>query len=258
MELALIPPNQFLETTLQTRMQLILPHELMHNKPYQEHYINVMEDDAFYTILDNGAAEASRVSGEDLMELAINFGVSEIACPDVLGNSFDTMLDTNIFLDKYLDDLMNAGIKIGAVAQGTTVEEVIWSIQQYRINWLGAIDVIYIPRLLVNMTFNPLARFQVLDQLLMEDLDAFDFHFFGASIAVDELRQAALDDRVRSFDTSMPFNFAYEGMLLVDYQDDLLDVRRTKDYFTATWDEAQAATAKANVTACLEWANGEQ
>lgn len=258
MELALIPPNQFLETTQHTRMQLMLPHELMHNKEYHDHYGQIATDPAYYVILDNGAAEGEPVSGAKLASLAVEYNADEVACPDVLGEIGATLHSTGVFLDEHGDDLAYRGIRIGAVAQGRSVDEVVECIRSYQKYWPALIKTIYVPRLLVNVTQNKHARFHVLDALSDKELNACDYHFFGASCYVKELQEAARDGRIRSFDTSLPYNYGYYMNLLEDLQDDWYDIRRPKNYFQAKWDSVQGAVTFGNVSTMTRWANGEE
>lgn len=258
MELALIPPNQFLETTGRTNTQLVLPHELQSNKEYEDYYVTLMDDPNHFVIMDNGAAESAAVSNDTLYNMAMTYAPSELAVPDVLADSKASMLQSNIFLDKYGDALIQEGIRLGIVAQGITVDEVVWSCKQIMSFWEQFAVTIYLPRLLVNVTRDPDARFKVMDQLGQRYFDSFAFHFFGASYYPDELRRAALDGRVRSFDTSLPYNFGY-GDLVLDDRDmsQLHEIHRPVGYFTQEWTPTAEQATMSNIETCIRMANGE-
>ena len=77
-----------------------------------------------FVILDNGANETSAMTGNELMELALEIGAKEIIAPDVLKDHDATMRETHKFLSLQEQNIYDSSIGIMAVLQGNTVEEI--------------------------------------------------------------------------------------------------------------------------------------
>ena len=243
MELALIPPISLLQDTMRTNMQLVLPQLLeirpdfpldIYSLTYKAHCTNPKQ----YVIMDNGAAEDQQLNNSLLLHIASLYKPDELAIPDVLANGDKTLISTFDFFEAHQNDLdringeRETKLKLGFVAQGKTIEEVIKTVVLMRLfKWADQIDVIYIPRLLIKETIDPLARIKVYEELYDLYEDCYEYHLFGAStIWPAEISTASqLPYKIRSMDTSLPYVMAHSKNVI----DDLIheEIARPKNYF---------------------------
>lgn len=256
MELALIPPVALLDMTLQTTYQLALPH--MFKDPwYEAHYKTLLAAQPIgaHVILDNGAAESEHIDNLDLVRLINELHPVEFALPDVLADTDKTVAQAFHFMLDFADQIPS-DVRIGYVAQGTTVKESVEGVRHIIESAVGdAIRVVYIPRLLLKESGSREARLEVARQLYVE-FPELDLHLFGASVEwPQEVRAAARMPWIRSMDTSLPFNYAinYE---LIDIET-AGKINRPKDYFSLELDDRQTALSYVNVETFMEWARGD-
>lgn len=255
MELALIPPVSLLEMTMQTTYQLALPH--MFKDPfYAEHYKTLLAAQPIgaHVILDNGAAEAEHTDNLDLVHLINELHPTEFALPDVLADTDKTVAQAFHFLLDFVDQIPS-DVNIGYVAQGHDPNESIEGIDHIMQSAVGgAIKVIYIPRLLLKESGLQMSRIMVADWI-NDNYPELDVHLFGASVEwVQEIREAARANYIRSMDTSLPFNYAF-NYELVD-KETAGKINRPKDYFSLVPDDRQTALSYVNVETFLEWSRG--
>ncbi len=249
MKLALIPPVAYLTDSRQTGLQLMLPHMMLEDTVYRRYYSEMCADPNQYVIMDNGAAEDEVPSNEELVEMALKYLPDELALPDILGDAEKTMEQANAFLLAYKGEMLRAGIKLGFVAQGKTIRETISVIWDAWEEFGRDLSVIYIPRRLV--------RDDGLDarlRVMKADLPAeYEYHFFGASpLWSEEMRLAKVADLgIRSIDTSLPYNFAFEYSLLDC--DSFLVISRPENYFDLVMDDQQRGIALQNINTVLGW-----
>jgi hypothetical protein len=86
--------------------------------------------------------------------------------------------------------------------------------------------------------------------------DSFEYHFFGASpYWVEEIKYAARLTNVRSFDTSMPYNYANLGFDMA--KSSMHAITRPNNYFDLQLDGDKKYYADTNVATILRWANGK-
>lgn len=192
MRLALIPPVKLVEDIRRTDYQLLLPH--VRSTRYRLAYQYKPRSD--FTILDNGAAEESQVTGAYLIGFAELMGVSEIAIPDVLFDnktSFDLLKRFIQENRDILQPLVDKGMRLGFVAQGRSEAEA-----EAMIDWVAKFDhdemikTVYLPRLLIRRFGPRESRLRLSATIDREYGNRFQQHLFGASVWwPDELQHAA-------------------------------------------------------------------
>lgn len=274
MKLALIPPVAHLDYTRRTDYQLVLAHLLAdkrYGKNYALHYSrlrNASKNE--YIIIDNGAAEGSTVSDEVLLSMARFVGADEIVMPDVLGDSEATIERGDQFVDAVAQRALKypelTEKKYGFVAQGKSVQECIYTATaafQDGSELAHWVDVLYLPRLLINETQDTSARIKAALELRGLCLDyELDIHFLGASpLAPYELFDIATRNKktldyshVRGMDTSMPFNWAFSWCTLDPVPQSVLRlIHRPDNYFDLEMSQQQEAFADWNIREMLRW-----
>lgn len=254
MQVALIPPVRHLVDTQQTHMQLILPH-MLQNTEYKNWYNNLRAiSSSQYFILDNGAAEGVIINPDHYLDIALSGLVDEIALPDVLYDRVTTVQKCHKFINKYGQQLISSQIGIGYVAQGNSEEDALKGIEEVVTHWGNVITVIYIPRLLVKR-FTLTARLNLASKIY-ERWPNIQIHFFGLNqIWPGEIADAAKLSIVRSVDTSMPYQFAYEKAFMSSLpRIGALVITRPKNYFDLMLD---GHVVQNNITRLFSWAKDE-
>lgn len=220
MKIAFIPPFSLLRYTEQTNYQLCLPHLFAYGS-YKVKYHKYCQDEDQFVILDNGAAEGALASIDELMKNAIKLRPDEVVIPDVLGDKQATINSAVDFYHQAVPPIEMRSLPFGFmfVVQGQTFQEVIdcaqWACEQ---EW---VDTIGIPRHLLTTLDDDFARVRVANTI--QGLNyCKQIHFLGANgqfpqeVSVLANPQITSQDRVRGMDTSMPFNYAYHNLLLID------------------------------------------
>ena len=273
MKLAFLPPERHLDYTKWTNYQLVLAHKLLDpvNRRYAIHYNLMCMDNDQFIILDNGAAEGSTVSDEDLLKLARAHGVSEVVIPDVLGDSDSTLQRAQAFchlLDvesrKWMTLRKGEGrIKFGIVAQGTTLEEAAYTIEECFEDgsiigpWLSTI---YIPRLLIERTGDPDIRMRLVHRLWSLCTEwGLEIHLLGAApsapFELKAIGQARYKNFIRGMDTSLPFNWALANECLQTDNgcNKVPTIKRPEGYFNMGLSLDQDIIADRNCKEMLSW-----
>lgn len=232
MDVALIPPISLLDETDGTTLQLMLP-QLLWNQKYADTYLQHCMSDDQYVIMDNGAAENHPIDHEELVHKALEFEPNELALPDVLGESAQTIVRSREFHRKYSDLLLHRDIQLGVVAQGHDVVEAQYTVDRFADIFGTSIKTIYLPRLLVTHE-TPTARIELARRIYETHGDKYQIHLFGCSrYWPAEVVAAKRYHYIRSIDTSLPFNYAYYGRLLKGGAE-ANPVHRSDDYFMAS------------------------
>lgn len=253
MEVALIPPVNYMGFTHQTGMQLVLP-ELLHNREYREVVEEHLSNPNQYVILDNGAAEAKQPANDELVAIVEDLYPQEFALPDFLGNPHLTCAKAFEFLDKYGELFEDLPTRLGLVTQGKNAFEATWMVHKVLESPYGhLIKTLYIPRLLVKATSDPLIRVKLANHF-KKAYPHLDIHLFGASpMAPKEALYASMVPSIRSIDTSLPFvaGFHEVSIRLVKSVPD-----RPQHYFKAVFNETQLELVHDNVACYLSWVGG--
>lgn len=213
-----IPPLSMLSFMESSNAQLMLPLKSIWETTgdYRFKYQDAFEAAKYredYIILDNGAAENEPCDWKKLLEIAENFGCSEIVLPDVMGNAEETLQAIKQVWFGRPQQYRYMG-----VAQGSNARE-IRDMIDYLIS-LG-VQTIGIPRHLV--AIRPQLRLEIVQWMVVEGLnDLCEIHLLGmhptfhSELAL--IRAAGYDDVIRSVDTSMPFVAAMHTILLEEWQ----------------------------------------
>jgi hypothetical protein len=252
MKLALIPPVSLLDYTLVTDYQLMLPQLIgdergsqSYNKTYQEH----CHDTNTYVILDNGAAEGVNVAPEAFMYIARHWGVDEVVIPDAMGDGIKNVARAIEFMSRRIPQDRER-FKFMFVLQGKN-----WSEFDMNIHWavnVDWIDTIGIPRHAITTLKNKYARDTLTEKVA--DMTDKQVHWLGANPEYPtELSEIPprLKKRIRSTDTSMPFNYAfYEQHLGAELEQ---PIKRPDNYFGLPRSQFNMGAVEYNVDKLLEW-----
>jgi hypothetical protein len=258
MEVALIPPVSRIASTMNLRMQMLIPSALKH-KTYRSCYKYLGEWDGAYVIMDNGMFEEDIPrSHEQVIALASEYKADEIVIPDVRGN-FQASLDLmRQFLDIGGVDLKHFNYM--AVLQGEDLPELITCFKAY-LNELepmvtqGKI-VFGLPRRL-GEDIGAHVRVEVVDSVRAMYPEA-KFHFLGLNrMWMHDFAIAKNYHRgsIRSVDTSAPFVWAYHGREMQCAYTGNLTVT---DYFAAPGQLFDLTLVNRNIDTLKAWANGGQ
>lgn len=271
MKLALIPPLCRLRDMEQTDYQLILP-QLVNSHVRYEDFVYHLKTRGDFLILDNGAAEGKIVEEDDLIDIAVELEVNELAVPDTLGDMVATLKQFIGFFERNEETLAvnkfsTGGPNLGFVAQGNSwVESISLVNTVMKSDWSPYINTVYIPRLLVKESGNVRERIQVAEQIYKDYAGRLEIHMFGS--APEWPREAMAVDTecpyVRGMDTSMPYNFAYQeprrpaqamggGASIWDATGSKPLIRRPEGYFTKSLDRFDLPLLEQNVRVMHTW-----
>lgn len=207
MKLAVIPPISILPWAFTSDYQLMLPQLLGYSRQYRLFYKQLCKDPDQYVILDNGAAEGVQFTNAELVELAEEWQPNELVLPDILRDGPATVERVRQFFNE-IGGIPNA--KLGVVAAGKDHDEAVRTILDIMEDYYDLIDVIYVPRSLVEAD-NKKQRLNTASSI-HSILPDYEIHFLGCSkFWVHEVQYAAELGFVRGVDTSAPFNFARYG-----------------------------------------------
>lgn len=234
-KIALIPPISLLGQTAKTDYQLCLPH-LMRYTEYRNIYSAHCADPNQFVILDNGAAENELFGAEQLLDIALVLGVDEVVIPDVMLEADATIEKAQEFHDFAIGpkgrEKDRYPFQYMFVVQGKSLMQVLecanWAAQQ---SW---IDTIGIPRHLLTTLGDLHCRVKIANVIQGHNYSK-QIHFLGGNPAFPQEVSLLSDpifttqDRIRGMDTSMPFNYAFEGALVSDRKRD--PISRPGRYF---------------------------
>ena len=243
MKLALIPPDNLAETMQFSHYQLLLPQWLLGEHKNYERWARQRRDNGDFIILDNGEAEGKFFKPSRLLEIAEEFGASELVVPDALDNAKLTRERAEKFMASVSG---NNSIRFAGVIQGRTHDECREMLQFY--TDMGGFSTIMLPRILLR-AFGPKARWMLTLQIPIE----FDVHWLGTQPGMlAELQDIpdVVKQRVRGVDTSAPFNYAYANVSVEDL--DTL-VHRPGGYDKLTFNTRQAWLTGANINTLQNW-----
>jgi hypothetical protein len=115
-----IPPNKHLELMDEGDRYFCLAHHYKTDQNYRKHFLNLKKDNSTAWItLDNGAAEHSTVTEEDLLEITSELQPNEVIPPDVLFDKEQTLKNFRSFIEK-LQKYKLYNTSIFACPQGAT------------------------------------------------------------------------------------------------------------------------------------------
>lgn len=277
MKLALIAPLSLLETQT-TDYQLVLPHLLSTNEDYKI-FTTLCNDDVYshdFVILDNGAAEqpGEQVDAFDLLCMCEDFPISELAIPDVLGDSEATYQELAKFFSQNEQQIVevqhkrfDAGrppLQFGFVVQGKTLEQARDLIHRVMSSRFATFfSTVYIPRLLIKESEDPIIRIKLAEHIHNVYKDRLHIHMFGCShLYPREIRDIVkFCPYVRSIDTSLPYSATFHSMSLMQ-SPSIFGERseafiRPDGYFIRGKDRFDPDLLEFNLKVFKGWANGQ-
>lgn len=138
-KLCLITPIENLSLCNYGDMYFALTRQLSENKEYFD-FFKSKKRLGFQVIVDNSVHEMQETDFEDHVKLAIDVGTI-IIIPDVLRNKKKTLEYYHYFMDRWFPVLKQSGIKIMAVPQGETFEEIMECFEEFnndkRVDFIG-------------------------------------------------------------------------------------------------------------------------
>jgi len=116
-KIAIIAPNKYLETISSLgSCDMMLAHEGVKNEEYKT-YFRKRKEEGMFVLMDNGAFEGDRVTGQALVDLTKEVLPSCVILPDVLGNYEETRKDTLEFHKNFSDKILELGVDQMVVPQ---------------------------------------------------------------------------------------------------------------------------------------------
>lgn len=250
MKAALIPPKGLEDYILYSNFHLaIASSQCMQNPAYVSAYQEASRR-GDYIVLDNGAADGGLVSNMELMTAAKLIGAHEVVAPDVFYKGPETVAKVQEFIAWMGSTYPST--KIMAVVQGTTIQELQYSVLAYSEE--PRITVLGLPKhLLSTFDYKPIrldfARW-------IKDLygNRFAIHFLGTNpIWLKEIQAAEKYSSIRSVDTALPFNYALAEQ---DLLTTTVQLTRNPEYFDMDWSETVSERlVQKNIKTYLEWAD---
>jgi hypothetical protein len=116
-----IPPNKHLDMMDNGDRYFCLAHFYKNNLDYRNHFLGIRSSTpTAWITLDNGCAENSTVSEEDLLQAVSELKPNEVIPPDVLFNQLQTLKNFRSFVEKMQKHNMLSHTSIFACPQGST------------------------------------------------------------------------------------------------------------------------------------------
>lgn len=248
-----IPPNKHLDLMDEGDRYFCLAHHYKNNSDYKNYFLKLKKSKPIAWItLDNGAAEHSSVTEQDLLEIVKELKPTEVIPPDVLFDKEQTLQNFRSFVNKMKEKNLLLNTSIFACPQGSTKETWIECFYYMLVNpfvkciglskiaipkcWNGAIEdkMIGISRNeCVKELINRKLLLKPVHLLGMGEHNEFDFY---------------LDNKVqniRSSDSCYTILAAING---IDFETgDLTRIPTTNDYFNKVLTTEQTNLAKKNI-----------
>lgn len=253
MQVALIPPYNYLAYTGLRPMQMILPKGLK-NAHYRNAYKPERMKESF-VILDNGMFEEDTMSNENLIELVDRWEVDELVMPDVRGNMIKTIEASSKFLNMFEQVTLDRNISLMVVVQVSHREQVEEFVKR-------ALDMYYLGHGITNqLTFGiprRLAealgsgtRLDIVDAITTH-APQLSIHLLGYSRVGSKFEIDHLQNRVRSMDTDAPFVWAH------NYTDMAFDCMTTfeRPLGYEALNNIDRGLLRANINTLDRWASG--
>lgn len=252
MQVASIVPTAYLHLIAGKPYHLCLAQVALRDPIYRDFYRKEAEAGS-YVILDNGAAEGELVGIQEMKDLAVYLGASEIVLPDFLGNYERTLREARDALN-YVKERGAFKGKIMAVPQGASLKE--WILcASVMLTW--HIDTIGIPKYLTS-AFGVYAR-QVAFSWLLPSLVTLNkqVHFLGCGGDPREIGVMCrlAESVIRGVDSSLAYLYARDGYGLdVALMNNIPRSQKPVDFSDTTTDETQI---EVNISQWEAICNGE-
>lgn len=217
MEYAAITTPFALEHVRRSNMHMVLAHIALKDRAYRDFYRSEAMAGA-YIIVDNGACEGAMPYYEDVLQVCAYIGAHEVALPDVLYDSKETVNMSKLWTRSSLSPMY----KQMAVPQGTGWDE--WADCLRKLAHDTRCEVIGIAKHLEKLVGGRAYAIELINSML--GVDNYHIHLLGVwehtFLEMDEACGAYRD--IRSIDTSTPIAAAQHNEALSN------DVRHTIDW----------------------------
>jgi hypothetical protein len=202
------------------------------------------EQSSGYKILDNGAYEiGSPVEPLSwLYQIAHQYSFDEIVVPDMPLDAEQTLKQAK----HWVYDLRFSHM---AVAQGNTVDQVVWCAKQ--LAGFQSVDCIGISKLLPTTSGDLLSRVAVVHNLCHSI--GKPVHILGSSPWIREVFALKRYPNVRGIDTSLPYVTAMTTFLTIDKMPHMWECVRRHNYFDVLMTQAEVLTAENNISIMEDW-----
>ena len=223
------PVSQLSTFAIQSKFHLILPH-LVNSLPKYKEFYKERAREGDHVLLDNSVFELGHsLDKKELLETAEDLHVTEVVAPEV----WEDAIGTNILVEDFIEyhDSMQSNIKILAMAQGNTIDEIVESFFKWnnhiKIDSLGLpfsldYEIKGISDNVKSLTLRRvLNRWHLVDRINQyskaSSIRIKPTHLMGLSDAV-ELQRYKGDDYywVRSNDSSTAFVHGVNGILYTE------------------------------------------
>ena len=228
-----------------------LAHLYMSNKEYKDFFLARRVEGKFIT-LDNGAAERSLVTIDDLIDIVKELKPNEVIAPDVLFDYKQTVSNLYSFIQRLIYENLMDKVNIFGAPQGSTKEE--W-LECYKIMLATpAVKTIGLSKISVpycwggksvNDTNIMTARRECVKFLRDNNLLAKPIHCLGMGDPTEFTAYADIP-MIRSTDSCYTILSALKG---IEFTNDkvIQRVKTTNDYFEATLNKEQIILAEKNI-----------
>jgi len=247
--------------TKYTDYDFLLAHKILDCKEYREFY----KKSERYKIVDNSSFELSEpLKLAELLDAAKEVDANEIVIPDIIGDPKASMVLLDECLQKLFRDYssyFNDGLKIGAVVQGTTIEE--W-LSYFKLLSSGypVISRVHIPFALKFVNRDSSTQTQMDSRLLMTSIidreELYNpykkYHLLGCSNPI-EIKYQSKYKWIDTLDTSSPIQQAVCGKVY-DSKYGVIEKNRTKVNFDYKLNEEEIEKALYNIGMLKGWCNG--
>lgn len=209
------------------------------NEAYRQFFKDKLKEGKWVT-LDNGAAEASLVTEDILIEAVKDLMPSEVIAPDVLFDYQRTMLNLDLFINRMDNEKLLDKVEIFYAPQGNDIEE--WlkcykhGLGQPYVKTIG-MSKISVPHAWYGAepfsdTFIPEARYTAVRYLIKKGLLRKPLHFLGAG-SPDEFKEyREFKDHLQFFRSTDSCFTVWAAMNGVDFsKGDYTRIKTPHDYF---------------------------
>lgn len=215
MKVALIPPASQLHHCVGRPFQMMIP-DFTHSLAYQRYYKKFGLDPNTFVILDNGAFEGGALDDYDLLQMAAEYRVDEVASPDTLGDYRATLtqLDKFVAIYRHPSHTHTRPSRLMAIVQGQTIQECRLCIAGFsKDRFASIITTIGLPKHLAATTGRDDVRHDLTSYINHAYPDRWDIHYLGFVAPGEMMGGAQLG--VRSLDTSAPFICTAENLKIL-------------------------------------------
>lgn len=212
MKLAHIVPENMLQVTASNQYHMSLAHLIYANKRYRLFY-KTMSALGRYVLMDNGAAEDSQLSVDQLFECWKWCHPTEMVLPDTLLNSDETFTKSAEALKYFKSKGVTANFM--AVPQGKTLDE--WVYCAEKLMTLNP-TCIGVSKFLTIATSDVDVRYKAvkeLSNLVKKTGQEIEVHLLGCDAGPSEVKQIHDDfEFVRGCDTALAYIYTKAGVPL--------------------------------------------